>query len=96
MMDTTKEKPAAKPAPLQEIVAGLAGEAKDRGQHRKAASTLAAAGRPWEQLPVTFRRAVRADATQILGKQGAGADALVTAGYSARLADQLLRDIGRR
>lgn len=64
---------------------------------RKAArvlfSIIADSGRSWAQLPSDLKSAARFDA---LALYDAGGDAaLIKGGYSARIAEQILRDLGK-
>lgn len=102
-MTSKDEKQGGAPAPvdpLGALIAGLRGEGGGRPEFRKQASALAGANRPWEQLPSSFKQAVRDDARSICApasgaRRGGGLEALLGSGYSRPLARQILRDIGR-
>lgn len=82
--------------PLAVIIDDLAGDDDARRRAaREQFSSIAGAGRPWEQLPSAFKHAARDDARRVVeAASGARNDALRAAGYDSRTADQLLRDIG--
>ncbi len=86
--------PAVAADPLQTLCDTLlstsAGEAK-----AGARQLISAMERPWEQLPSRLKSAARSDAHALLSASG-GLSELRSAGYGARTAEQLMRDLGRR
>ncbi|KQY20786.1 hypothetical protein [Rhizobium sp. Root483D2] len=96
--DTSDEKPADfMPAqaidPLQSLCDALvSGADEDKSAARQLISAME---RPWEQLPSRLKTAARVDASALLATSG-GLAQLISAGYGARTAEQLMRDLGRR
>lgn len=66
-------------------------ETEDKVQARRSVSGMAQ--RPWQQLPVSLRKAVRADVARL--REGRiSAEEIVAKGYGRAVVDQALRDLG--
>lgn len=79
--------------PLQSLCDALvSGADAERSAARQLVSAME---RPWEQLPSRLKTAARSDAVEVLASSG-GLASLVSSGYGARTAEQLMRDLGRR
>lgn len=79
-----------------EIIAALFNQSiaiEDNRAEREAFSAIALANPTWSCIPSRLKAAARADAARH-GDDATKAD-LVEAGYAPRVADHLLRDLGR-
>ena len=80
--------------PQQDLCALLesTGESDDKVAARRLVSSME---RPWEQLPSRLKSSIRFDASVIIEASG-GIEELVIAGYGRRIAEFILRDLGKR